>query len=227
MPKSDRFFEIIQLLRGAKAPLPAQTLADTLEVSVRTIYRDIATLQARQTPIEGAPGLGYVMRKGYDLPPLNLDAEEAEARAVGLSMIARTGDAGLWRAAQQAFRKLNEVAPGTRRLITSSCGINALPQVDLSLVRGAIREERKLRLHYRDVDGKGTDRVIWPLALIYYSDTAIVAGWCELRQDLRHFRLDRILACSPEAGQFKGRGEALLDLWETSQKDLTVTTRVL
>lgn len=94
MSKSTRFFEIIQMLRAAKAPLLARDMAETLEVSPRTIYRDIATLQSMQTPILGEPGIGYVMRKGYDLPPINLDVEEAEAIAVGLAMIARTGDAG-------------------------------------------------------------------------------------------------------------------------------------
>ena len=108
--KTTRFFEIIQLLRDAKKPLLARDLATVLEVSVRTVYRDIASLQAMQTPILGEPGVGYVMRKGYDLPPINLDVDEAEAIAVGLSLVARTGDPGLWRAAGRASRKLHELS---------------------------------------------------------------------------------------------------------------------
>ena len=123
--KTTRFFEIIQLLRDAKKPLLARDLATVLEVSVRTVYRDIASLQAMQTPILGEPGVGYVMRKGYDLPPINLDVDEAEAIAVGLSLVARTGDPGLWRAAGRASRKLHEAAPGTRKLVTSSWGVES------------------------------------------------------------------------------------------------------
>lgn len=184
--KTNRFFEIIQMLRMSSRPVLAQDLADALEVSVRTIYRDIATLQARQTPIYGEAGVGYVMRKGYDLPSLNLDMEEAEAVAVGLSMIARTGDAGLWRAAVRAARKLHQVAPGTRQLVASSYGVEATP-VDLGLVRRAIRDERKLRITYSDVNDHRTERVIWPIAMVYYMDAAMAVAWCELRCNLRHF----------------------------------------
>ena len=137
--KTTRFFEIIQLLRDAKNPLLARDLAALLEVSVRTVYRDIASLQAMQTPILGEPGIGYVMRKGYDLPPINLDVDEADAVAVGLSLVARTGDPGLWSAAGRASRKLYEAAPGTRKLVTSSWGVEAEPPIDLSRLRAAIR----------------------------------------------------------------------------------------
>jgi len=128
------------LLRTARRPVLAREMADALEVSVRTIYRDIASLQAMQTPILGEPGVGYVMRKGYDLPPINFDVDEAEAIAVGLGLIARIGDPGLWRAAGRAARKLHETAPGTRRLVTSSWGVESVLPVDLSELRAAIRK---------------------------------------------------------------------------------------
>lgn len=225
MSKSDRLFEIIQLLRAAPGPLLAQDMADQLEVSVRTIYRDIASLQAMQTPILGEAGVGYVMRKGYDLPPLNLEIEEAEAVAIGLSLIARTGDAALWRAAGRAARKLSVVAPGTRRLVTSSWGLDEVKAVDLAQVRRGIREERKMALHYEDVEGRRTWRVIWPLVMIYYVDAVMVAAWCELRQALRHFRLDRVKDWHMLTECFEGQGAALLEEWEATQKDDTVTTR--
>ncbi|MEP3920439.1 YafY family protein [Ascidiaceihabitans sp.] len=224
--KTNRFFEIIQMLRMSSRPVLAQDLADALEVSVRTIYRDIATLQARQTPIYGEAGVGYVMRKGYDLPSLNLDMEEAEAVAVGLSMIARTGDAGLWRAAVRAARKLHQVAPGTRQLVASSYGVEATP-VDLGLVRRAIRDERKLRITYSDVNDHRTERVIWPIAMVYYMDAAMAVAWCELRCNLRHFRMDRMPTCVETEHHFAGQGAALLALWEATQKDETVSTRAL
>ena len=170
MSKTTRLFDVIQLLRGAKGPIRARDIANALEVSVRTVYRDIASLQAMQTPILGEPGIGYVMRKGYDLPPINFDVDEAEAISVGLSLIARTGDPGLWRAAGRASRKLHEAAPGTRKLVTSSWGVEAVAAVNLSELRGAIRKETKLKIAYRDVEQRETERVIWPLVLIYYVD---------------------------------------------------------
>lgn len=222
MSKSARFFEVIQLLRAAKKPLRAQDISDELEVSIRTIYRDIAALQAMQTPIMGEPGVGYVMRKGYDLPPINFDVQEAEAISVGLGLIARTGDAGLWTAAKRAARKLEETAPGTRRLVTSSWAMGSVPKVDLGDVRKAIREETKLRITYSDFDGQKTRRVIWPLVLIYYLDAAMVVAWCELRQGIRHFRLDRVVRYALLPADFRGEGDALVSQWETEQKQKTV-----
>lgn len=225
MSKTTRLFEVIQLLRGAKAPVLARDIANALEVSLRTVYRDIASLQAMQTPILGEPGIGYVMRKGYDLPPINFDVDEAEAISVGLSLIARTGDPGLWRAAGRASHKLHEAAPGTRKLVTSSWGVkNALP-VDLSELRGAIRQETKINIVYRDAEERETSRTIWPLVLIYYVDNALIVSWCELRQALRHFRLDRIASCSVLPDDFKGLGDAVTAQWEKTQKQETVWTR--
>ncbi len=224
MSRSVRLFEVIQLLRSANEPLLARDLASALEVSIRTVYRDIAALQAMQTPILGEPGVGYVMRKGYDLPPINFDVEEAEAISVGLGMIARTGDAGLWRAAKRAARKLNETAPGTRRLVTSSWSMGSTPNVELSELRKAIRTEKKVRIIYRDAESRETQRVIWPLVLIYYLDAAMVAAWCELRRDIRHFRLDRVISHRILADGFEGCGDALISEWEQNQKGKTVPT---
>jgi predicted DNA-binding transcriptional regulator YafY len=227
MSKSTRFFEVIQLLRSARKPILAREIAAALEVSVRTVYRDIASLQAMQTPILGEPGVGYVMRKGYDLPPINLDVDEAEAIAVGLSLIARTGDPGLWRAAGRAARKLQEAAPGTRKLVTSSWGVGNTPSIDISQIRLAIRRESKLSIRYRDVQGRETRRIIWPLVMIYYVDNAMIVAWCEKRQDLRHFRLDRMTHCAFLAEDFKGLGDALIAQWEQTQKHDTVSTKDL
>lgn len=107
MARSDRLFEIIQVLRAISRPVTAEELATKLEVSTRTIYRDIATLQSRQTPIEGEAGVGYMMRRGYDLPPLNFNQEEIEALRVGLLLLSRTGDTMLQKAASRIFEKVD------------------------------------------------------------------------------------------------------------------------
>ena len=227
MSKSTRFFEVIQLLRAAKGPVLARDIAEALEVSIRTVYRDIASLQAMQTPILGEPGVGYVMRKGYDLPPINFDAEEAEAISVGLTLIARTGDPGLWRAAGRASRKLHEAAPGTHKLVTSSWGVENDLTIDLTKLRSAIRNEEKMSIVYRDAEERESKRTIWPLVLIYYVDAAMIVAWCELREALRHFRLDRVVSSSVLTDDFRGLGDALIARWEATQKRGIVPTRDL
>ena len=160
MPRSSRMFEIIQALRSTSQPMTAAQIATELEVTPRTIYRDIATLQSMRVPIEGAAGIGYIMRKGYDLPPLNFDVEEAEAITVGLSMIARTGDKSLQKAAKRAANKLAEATPLSQTLFSSTWGAPEPYGIDLSEIRRAIREEKKLCITYRDADGTETDRTM-------------------------------------------------------------------
>ena len=227
MPRSTRLFEVIQMLRSARRPILAREIADALEVSVRTVYRDIAALQAMQTPILGEAGVGYVMRKGYDLPPINFDVEEAEAISVGLGLIARTGDIGLWRAARRATRKLQETAPGTRQLVTSSWPMQFAPKVELAEFRKAIRQEIKVQITYVDAQEESTRRVIWPLVLVYYLDATMLVAWCELRSGLRHFRLDRVDGYSLLEDRFEGQGERLVAEWESNQKGRTVPTLAL
>ncbi len=200
-------------------------MADTLEVSVRTIYRDIATLQSLRTPIQGEPGIGYVMQQGYDLPALNFNAEEAEAITVGLSMIARTGDVGLWKAAETAMRKLNPVNNESKHLLTSSYGTAESVGADPSMMRSAIRAEQKISIEYTDLKDNVTSRVIWPLVLIYYSEQTMLVSWCELRKDIRHFRLDRMIASTVHDEDFIGQGGRLRDEWERTMKEATVGTK--
>ena len=227
MARTERLFDIIQILRTSPKPVLAAEIAETLEVSVRTVYRDIAHLQARQVPIHGETGIGYVMRAGYDLPPLSFDEDEAESIILGLTMIARTGDSRLWKSAKSAARKLREVAPGVRHLIASSWGSKTSNNIDALLIRRAIRAEYKLRLAYADAASTRTVRTIWPLAIIYYCDNEVLVAWCELRSELRHFRVDRMLHCIVLEESFQGQGSAILADWEDNQKSLVVQTEQL
>jgi predicted DNA-binding transcriptional regulator YafY len=225
MRRADRLFEIIQLLRRAKRPMTAADLARELEVNPRTVYRDMAALQGMRVPIEGAAGIGYVMRRGFDLPPLMFSAEEVEAIMVGLSLVTRTGDVGLLQAAKGASAKIADVLPerlnesldGTR-LKVSSWGADA-PLADLRLCRQAVREERKLNITYRNEEGEVSERTILPLAVVYYVQVAVIAAWCELRQDFRHFRADRIAELRILDDRFSGRADQLRMAW-TQQQDL-------
>jgi predicted DNA-binding transcriptional regulator YafY len=197
--RADRLFDIIQRLRTALAPMTAASLAEELEVTVRTVYRDVATLQARRVPIEGAAGIGYVLRHGFDLPPLMFTTEEIEAIAVGARLVSRTGDPSLQEAAESVLSKVTVVLPEALRallvstpLYVSSSGAPVAESVDLSIVRQAIRDERKVAIDYVDESGARTQRTIWPIAVAYYVNATLIGAWCELRRDYRHFRADRI-----------------------------------
>jgi predicted DNA-binding transcriptional regulator YafY len=199
MRRADRLFDIIQRLRTARGPTTAAALAEDLEVTPRTVYRDIATLQARRVPIEGEAGIGYVLRRGFDLPPLMFTVEEIEAIAVGARLVARTGDAALQAAAASVLSKVTVVLPETLRnqlatapIYVSSNGAPVPESADLSVVRQAIRNEHKLGIEYADENGARTERTIWPIAVAYYVQATLIGAWCELRQDYRHFRADRI-----------------------------------
>jgi predicted DNA-binding transcriptional regulator YafY len=220
MGRSTRFFEIIQILRRANAPVAAHTVADALEVSKRTIYRDIVALQAMRVPIEGEAGVGYVMCEGFDLPPLMFSAEEVEAIVVGLSLIGRTGDVDLLAAASRVSRKIADVLPnaGDRRIEKSPLHVshwNAIlsSAVEYRLLRQAIREEQKLCLHYQDGGSRCTERIVRPIALVYYVDSIVLAAWCELRHGFRHFRADRMRSCAKIDSFFTGESERLRAAW--------------
>ena len=222
MPRSNRLFEIIQILRAASRPMTADQLAQRLEVSSRTIYRDIASLQAMRTPVEGEPGVGYIMRRSYDLPPLNFDLEEIEALQVGLLLLSRTGDHALQQAAQRINNKVEALHDASDWLYVSPWGVpsddSQLGCVSISLLRRAIRDEHKLELDYRDRDEQKSIRIIRPVALVYQSESVLLAGWCELRGALRNFRADRIYGCRELEDGFAGESGTLRALWQ-EQRD--------
>jgi predicted DNA-binding transcriptional regulator YafY len=199
MRRADRLFDIIQTLRAAPHPLTAAALAGKLEVTARTIYRDIAALQASRVPIEGAPGIGYVLRRGFDLPPLMFTADEIDAIAVGARHVRRLRDPQLQRAAESVLAKVTAVVPEALRsylrpppFYVSEGSAPAISAVDLGEVREAIHAARKMSIAYADEQGRRTTRTIRPIAMAYYVDVTVIAAWCELRGDFRHFRADRI-----------------------------------
>ena len=221
MRRSDRLFDIIQALRTAKKPMTAAALAERLEVTVRTIYRDVATLQARRVPIEGAAGLGYLLRRGFDLPPLMFTADEIDAIAVAMRMLHRTGDHGLQSAAESVLSKVTTALPDSLRehlaapqFFVSRNGAPRPPVADLAAIRTAIREEHKLRIGYSDEKGERTRRVIWPIAIAYNAESTLISAWCELRDDFRHFRTDRILKFDRLDERFPVRGKTLFARWQ-------------
>ncbi len=223
MRRADRLFDVIQILRTAKGPVTAATLAAELEVTVRTIYRDVATLQARRVPIEGEPGLGYMLRRGFDLPPLNFTTDEIEAIAVAARMLKRTGDRGLQQAAQSVLSKVTAVVPEALREFLAAPPIYVVgrgapvpPVADLTVIRKAIRGGRKLRIAYADERGNKTRRTIWPIVVAYGVEVTLIGAWCEMRRDFRHFRTDRIRKLDVLEARVPMDGRTLMARWQDS-----------
>ena len=218
MRRADRLFALIHLLRRARKAITAVQMAEALEVSPRTVYRDVATLMAMRVPIDGAAGVGYIMRPGYDLPPLMFDREEVEAVAVGLKLLNRTGDRNLQAAANRVADKIAGALPTLRaeelddgRFVVSSFGTPAAHE--MGMLRSAIRDNRRLALVYRDERERLTKRTCLPLAAIYYIEVTVLAAWCELREDFRHFRADRIVDCHETGDSFADMASQLRRDW--------------
>ena len=216
MRRAERLFEIIELLRRARRPVTAHYLAEELEVSIRTIYRDMAALQAQRVPIAGEAGIGYILRSGYDLPPLMFNEDEIEAMAAGIRIIQTWADPDLAKAARRAFGKIATVVPDHLKPSVLSLTVVAPPQnvqapvaVDLARLRESIRGRRKIAMQYQKENGEESDRIIWPQSLAFYGPVWLLFGWCELRQDFRVFRADRIQSVEfleEEYDEIEGRG---------------------
>jgi predicted DNA-binding transcriptional regulator YafY len=220
MRRADRLFDIIQVLRLARTPVTAAAIAEELEVTPRTVYRDIATLQARRVPIDGEAGIGYVLRRGFELPPLMLTEEEVEAVAVGMRLLRRTGDPGLEAAARNVLTKLAAAMPDILREHLISVPFRVAtgrpPEpgpVNPAAIRAAIRSARKMRIDYVDLKGATSTRTICPVAMEYHVQATLICAWCELRNDYRHFRADRIVDARVLADSFAPAASRLTAGW--------------
>ena len=220
MSRASRLLDLIQVLRRHRHPVSGATLAEELGVSLRTLYRDIATLNAQGAHIDGEPGMGYVLRPGFMLPPLMFTEDEIEALVVGSRWVAARADTPLGRAAGNVVAKIAAVLPDDLRDRVDVGTLLVVPvdkppagDAELTSIRHAIRAERKLRIDYGDAEGKRTRRIIWPFAIGFFERTRVVAAWCELRQDYRHFRTDRILSLQVSATRYPRRRQAMLKEW--------------
>jgi predicted DNA-binding transcriptional regulator YafY len=200
MRRADRLFQIIQILRRSTRPVTAASLAQELEISKRTVYRDVADLMGQRVPIEGEAGLGYLLATDYDMPPLMLTPDEIEAVMLGAQWVAGHSDKILSNAARDVVAKIAAVVPERLRPFIVEPSVGAKPRigeseerVDTSMLRSAIRTGVKLRLRYRSEAGEETERTVWPVILGYAETTRLLVAWCEMRQNFRHFRTDRII----------------------------------
>jgi predicted DNA-binding transcriptional regulator YafY len=217
--RSERLLTLLQTLRRYRRPVTGAALAEETGVSLRTLYRDIASLQAQGAMIEGEAGLGYVLKPGFMLPPMMFSQDEIEALVLGSRWVAKAAEMRLATAAADAMAKIAAVLPDEMREEIDSATLLVGPRLkgedkaDLSLIRKAIRAERILELNYRDESGAVSVRRVWPFALGYFEQIRIVAAWCELRQDFRHFRTDRITDMAVVDIRYPKRRAALMKAW--------------
>ena len=223
MRRTERLFQIIQILRSTRSPITGQELADELEISIATLYRDMAELHAQRVPIRGEAGVGYILDDGYDMPPLMLTADELEAAALGAAWVAQEADPSLARAARDLVSKLSAVIPKELRPIVLDASSKAIQtrarvseRFDSALLRHAIRGRYRLQLNYVDRDGNQSRRIVWPLLIAFLDRTRYLVAWCEQKQDYRHFKTERIGNLQVLANTYPGRRAALLKGWEAA-----------
>ncbi len=218
MRRADRLFQIVQILRN-KRLITAKALAERLEVSERTIYRDVQDLSLSGVPIEGEAGVGYRLRHSLDIPPMMFDADEIEALVVGARMAKTWAGTELGRSAQSALDKITAVVPAELRNRMEDSKLFALrfserQDLDshLDICRKAVDDKRVLQMNYRRADGEQSLRRIRPLGLYFWGNVWTLVGWCELRDDFRNFRLDRISSLQTENDTFDdAEGQSLHD----------------
>ena len=220
MRRADRLFQIVQYLRGGRL-VTAAALAERLEVSERTIYRDIADLQVSGVPIDGEAGVGYVMRDGYDLPPLMFTRDEIVALVAGARFIRAWGGAAMARAAEEALIKIEAVLPEVEQRRANQVEIHAIAvemtpavRARIDAIEQAVEARRRLALSYVDAEQRPTERVVRPLGLWFWGKVWTLVAWCELRDDFRMFRIDRITRMEDGGDAFRPeRGKTLADFY--------------
>jgi predicted DNA-binding transcriptional regulator YafY len=239
MRRADRLFQIIQILRRSTQPVTASQLAAELEVSQRSVYRDVADLIGQRVPIRGEAGIGYALDRDFDMPPLMLTPDELEAAVLGAQWVADRGDAVLAGAARDLISKIAAAVPERLRPFIAAPSIGVPPSrvvaadsLDIAVTRSWIRSGRKIRIRYRDEQSRETERTIWPTIIGYAETVRLLAAWCELRQDFRHFRTDRVVAaeflgesygCRP--GELRARWQRFMEAERRIRLPMIVSER--
>jgi predicted DNA-binding transcriptional regulator YafY len=222
--RATRLLHLLDALGGRRHPVAGARLAEALGVSLRTLYRDIATLRGQGADIAGDPGVGYLLRPGFLLPSLNFGEEELEALVLGARWVASHADPELAAAAQRAMERVTRVLPARLRLEVETSGLFAPewtpppPEPWLPALRLAIRAGHAVRVCYRDGEGRDSERTLWPFAMAFLDDRRLLAAWCELRGDFRHFRADRMQWLVDTGQRYPAQRHALIKRWRAQLK---------
>lgn len=226
MRRAERLFQIIQILRRSRAPVTADAIAAELETSKRSVYRDIAALVGQRAPIRGEAGVGYVLEAGYDMPPLMLTPDEIEAAVLGAQWVAGRGDPALATAARDLIAKIAAAVPDNLRpyvlepATRAPAPWNPAPDgIDMAQTRAWIHAGRKIRLDYRDEKGAVSQRIVWPVTVGYMATTRMLIAWCELRDDFRNFRTDRVVAAEFLDDRHGQRPAVLRARWQRQMEE--------
>lgn len=218
MRRADRLFQIVQLLRGGRV-LTAADIAGELDVSPRTIYRDVADLIASGVPVDGEAGVGYCMARGFDLPPLMFDEEEIGALVLGARMVQAFGDARMARHARSLLEKIELVVPERLKSSFDRPALHVFSWIDpsaranIEALRRGIDDRRRLRFRYRDEKGDDSERTVRPLCMSFWGTVWTAGAWCELREDFRTFRPDRMSAVKVLDARFEDEAGKDLDAY--------------
>lgn len=221
MRRGDRLFEIIQVLRRASGPMTGDAIAAELETSRRTIYRDITALIAQRVPIRGEAGVGYVLERGFDLPPLMLTLDEVEAVVLGSQWVIAHADPMLARAALDVLAKVAAIVPEGLRGAIDDPAVGTPPNrrdrngewVDIGMLRSWSRQGRKLAISYVDDAGVGSERIVWPFMIGYIEGLQVLMAHCELRDDFRTFRTDRLTSVGYLDERYPAHRSTLRNRW--------------
>jgi predicted DNA-binding transcriptional regulator YafY len=221
--RAGRLLQLLEGLGGRRRPVAGARLAEELGVSLRTLYRDIATLRGQGADILGDPGVGYVLKPGFLLPPLNFSEDELEALVLGARWVAQQADPELAQAAERAMARIGATLPTPLRLAVETSGL-LVPKPDaasppapwLPVLRHGIRLEHVLQMDYADGNGQPTQRRIWPFAMAFMEGYGMLAAWCELRGDFRHFRADRVCALVDTGERYASRRHLLIKRWRAA-----------
>ncbi|MGI9876099.1 helix-turn-helix transcriptional regulator [Vibrio chagasii] len=224
MSRSQRLFDLLQLLRCHKYPVPAERLAQELNVSTRTIYRDIATLQAQGAEIDGEAGLGYLLKPTFTLPPMMLSSDELEALRLGAEWVAKQANGEFSESARNAIAKISAVLPSDHQAKRSEDIIRVASIIeiadlgfDLSGIKLAIKQQNKARIQYTDVKAKVSSRVVWPMLIGVFENYYVLVAWCETRSAYRNFRLDRINQWAKLEEKYSKSRNSLLKEWQSME----------
>lgn len=226
MTKTTRLFDLIAILRARRMAITALNLASELGVSQRSIYRDIETLRSLGAPIEGEAGVGYCLRQGFFLPEFAFSPDELDALALGLAWVQQRADSALARSSESALAKIlsarssdADARDGPPVLAPAASVSNRTDPPQAVALREAIRRQRKIEICYEDARGAVSDRVIWPIAIVYFDEVRILAAWCERRSAFRHFRIDRLELKAVLEERYPGRRQSVMVRWQQQDRD--------